>query len=92
MAGGEFLSILKNPKYLRGLPTPSARFYSQQILCALQGIHRLGIVYRDLKPENCLVDASGNLALTDFGTAVRVCTTLVLPLTFLLVLTFVDAP
>jgi serine/threonine protein kinase len=62
---------MKKPMFRRGMPADTARFYSQQILCALRGIHRLGIVYRDLKPENCLIDATGNLALTDFGTAVR---------------------
>jgi len=67
-AGGEFLSILKHHR--RGLTVEHARFYAQEILFAIKGIHRLGIVYRDLKPENCLVAADGHIALTDFGTAV----------------------
>lgn len=42
-------------------------FYSAQMALGLAHLHLLGIVYRDLKPENCLLNTSGNLVLTDFG-------------------------
>lgn len=42
-------------------------FYSAEMALGLKHLHLLGIVYRDLKPENCLLDTSGHLVLTDFG-------------------------
>lgn len=42
-------------------------FYAAQMALGLRHLHRLGIVYRDLKPENCLLNANGHLVLTDFG-------------------------
>ncbi|KAH8919875.1 kinase-like protein [Atractiella rhizophila] len=43
------------------------RFYVGQIVLALQFLHNHRIIYRDLKPENCLLDAEGHIALCDFG-------------------------
>ncbi|RKO96047.1 Pkinase-domain-containing protein, partial [Caulochytrium protostelioides] len=44
-----------------------ARFYSAELLCALDCLHGYNIVYRDLKPENILIDYTGHIALCDFG-------------------------
>ncbi|KAF9476544.1 AGC/Akt protein kinase [Pholiota conissans] len=44
-----------------------ARFYSAELLLALEHLHELDVVYRDLKPENILLDYTGHIALCDFG-------------------------
>ncbi|KAJ9662538.1 hypothetical protein H2201_006026 [Coniosporium apollinis] len=45
-----------------------AAFYMAEMVLALEHLHRsVGVIYRDLKPENCLLDAEGHLLLTDFG-------------------------
>ncbi|KAI8147876.1 kinase-like domain-containing protein [Fennellomyces sp. T-0311] len=46
---------------------PMACFYASELILALSHLHSLGIVYRDLKPENCLLDQKGHILLTDFG-------------------------
>ncbi|XP_049820493.1 ribosomal protein S6 kinase 2 beta isoform X2 [Aethina tumida] len=43
------------------------KFYLAELALALHHLHCLGIIYRDLKPENVLLDADGHIALTDFG-------------------------
>ncbi|KAK9692373.1 hypothetical protein RND81_09G259900 [Saponaria officinalis] len=42
------------------------RFYLAEIVCALAHVHSMGIAYRDLKPENVLVQTNGHVTLTDF--------------------------
>eukprot|EP00828_Plagiopyla_frontata_P026410 TRINITY_DN34564_c0_g1_i1.p1 TRINITY_DN34564_c0_g1~~TRINITY_DN34564_c0_g1_i1.p1 ORF type:complete len:168 (-),score=25.30 TRINITY_DN34564_c0_g1_i1:86-589(-) len=64
--GGELFEHLKTSKRF---PEPRARFYLIEIILGLEYLHSKNIVYRDLKPENLLLDEEGHIALTDFGLA-----------------------
>jgi serum/glucocorticoid-regulated kinase 2 len=63
-AGGELFFHLGR---MGRFPEVQARFYTAQITLAIEYVHGLDIIYRDLKPENVLLDHRGNVRLTDFG-------------------------
>ena len=63
--GGELFTHLASE---RMFPEDTASFYMAEMVLALEHLHQtVGVVYRDLKPENCLLDSEGHLLLTDFG-------------------------
>mmetsp|Transcript_40528 Transcript_40528/g.94110 ORF Transcript_40528/g.94110 Transcript_40528/m.94110 type:complete len:360 (-) Transcript_40528:96-1175(-) len=64
--GGELFSYLRDQGRL---PNDQVRFYSGEIIVAFGYLHGLHVVYRDLKPENALLDVEGHIKLTDFGFA-----------------------
>lgn len=67
MKGGSLSKHLDARKNRR-FETEVARYYSAQVLLALEHLHNtLQAVYRDLKPQNILVDENGNIKITDFG-------------------------
>ena len=61
--GGELFYYLSNGRFSEN----RARFYAAEIALGLQYLHSKGIVYRDLKPENLLLDPEGHIRITDFG-------------------------
>mmetsp|Transcript_54443 Transcript_54443/g.153325 ORF Transcript_54443/g.153325 Transcript_54443/m.153325 type:complete len:375 (-) Transcript_54443:146-1270(-) len=64
--GGELFSHLRTEGRL---PNDDARFYSGEIVLAFAYLHSQHIIYRDLKPENLLIDSDGHMKITDFGFA-----------------------
>lgn len=63
--GGDMFEFMN--RRVAPLDEVTARFVSAQVLLALSHLHSLGIVYRDLKLENILIDSDGNIRLADFG-------------------------
>lgn len=64
--GGELFSLLRKSQRF---PNPVAKFYAAEVTLALEYLHAQHIIYRDLKPENLLLDRHGHLKITDFGFA-----------------------
>jgi len=67
--GGEFFTHLRKAGRF---PEETAKFYTAEVLTALAYLHSNDIVYRDLKPENLLLDSAGHAKITDFGFAKQV--------------------
>ena len=62
--GGELFQRLGRKKYF---PPAEAKFYISEVFVALEHVQELGYVYRDLKPENVILDEEGHCKLVDFG-------------------------
>jgi serine/threonine protein kinase len=62
--GGEIFFHLN--KY-RSFSEKTAKFYFSEILIGLEYLHSKNVVYRDIKPENILIDIDGHIRIADFG-------------------------
>nr|GMD16028.1 serine/threonine-protein kinase D6PKL2 [Ipomoea batatas] len=68
--GGD-LHVLRQRQHAKRFNELAVRFYASEVVAALEYIHMLGIVYRDLKPENVLVRSDGHIMLTDFDLSLK---------------------
>ncbi|KAL5574852.1 hypothetical protein UlMin_016551 [Ulmus minor] len=68
--GGD-LHTLRQKQPGKHFPEQAVKFYVAEVLLALEYLHMLGIVYRDLKPENVLVREDGHIMLSDFDLSLR---------------------
>lgn len=68
--GGD-LHVLRQRQLAKRFPESAVRFYASEVVVALEYIHMMGIVYRDLKPENVLVRSDGHIMLTDFDLSLK---------------------
>lgn len=67
MPGGDLVNLMSN----YDVPEKWAKFYCAEVVLALDAIHSMGFVHRDVKPDNMLIDQMGHLKLADFGTCMR---------------------
>uniref|UniRef100_A0A672QEH2 non-specific serine/threonine protein kinase n=1 Tax=Sinocyclocheilus grahami TaxID=75366 RepID=A0A672QEH2_SINGR len=67
MPGGDLVTLTSN----YDIPEEWAQFYTAEVVLALDAIHSLGFIHRDIKPDNMLLDRNGHLKLADFGTCMK---------------------
>merc|ERR1711874_542815 len=64
LPGGDMMTLLMKKDTLS---EESAQFYMAETALAIESIHKLGFIHRDIKPDNLLLDARGHIKLSDFG-------------------------
>ena len=64
LPGGDIMTLLMKKDTL---PEEAAQFYMAETALAIETIHKLGFIHRDIKPDNLLLDSRGHVKLSDFG-------------------------
>uniref|UniRef100_A0A8C1UVW7 Serine/threonine-protein kinase MRCK alpha n=1 Tax=Cyprinus carpio TaxID=7962 RepID=A0A8C1UVW7_CYPCA len=67
--GGDLLTLLS--KFEDRLPEDMAKFYLAEMVLAVDSVHQLHYVHRDIKPDNILMDMNGHIRLADFGSCLK---------------------
>nr|XP_025034998.1 rho-associated protein kinase 2 isoform X4 [Pelodiscus sinensis] len=67
MPGGDLVNLMSN----YDVPEKWAKFYTAEVVLALDAIHSMGLIHRDVKPDNMLLDKYGHVKLADFGTCMK---------------------
>jgi serine/threonine kinase 38 len=62
--GGDFMSLLMKKDILS---EADSKFYTAELVLAVEAVHELNCIHRDLKPDNILIDKNGHIQLSDFG-------------------------
>ena len=66
LPGGDLMNLLMKKEILT---EDEARFYTAEMILAVDSVHKLNCIHRDLKPDNILIDKNGHIQLSDFGLA-----------------------
>lgn len=64
LAGGDLMTLLMREDIIS---EDNSRFYIAELVLAIESIHKMQYIHRDLKPDNILLDSSGHVKLSDFG-------------------------
>ena len=64
LQGGDLMNLLIKKSILS---EEEARFYTAEMILAVDSVHKLNYIHRDLKPDNILIDRTGHIKLSDFG-------------------------
>ncbi|XP_060722854.1 serine/threonine-protein kinase MRCK alpha isoform X1 [Tachysurus vachellii] len=67
--GGDLLTLLS--KFEDRLPEDMAKFYLAEMVLAIDSVHQLHYIHRDIKPDNILLDMNGHIRLADFGSCLK---------------------